>query len=150
MNQNRIDVNWSWIEFNYINLMLIRSWSEPNWISIELNYIGLKSNRLESTWIDLNCFCFHLYWHAFIWFRTELSAIEIECSSTDLIWIWLNVWIDISFKCCLGSAPEEFSSCNCCLGSAPEEYDMNSIQQFMLSGPTCTGLVLFIVSVIFQ
>ena len=36
------------------------------------------------------------------------GSIEFEFNWTGLKWIWLSVWIDISFKCCLGSAPEEF------------------------------------------
>ena len=37
-----------------------------------------------------------------------LGSIELESNWIDLKSTWPSVWIDISFKCCLGSAPEVF------------------------------------------
>ena len=82
-------------------------------ICIELNVleIVLKCIDMSATWrLDST-----LNWNG----NWNWGSIEFEFNWTGLKWIRLRVWIDISFKCCLGSAPEELkylhsSSCHLC------------------------------------
>ena len=72
-----------------------------------MNYIDLKSIRSELKTVALNWIQIEFDWNWIEMNIWNLSSIEIELNWIDSKLSWLSVWIYVSSKCYLGSAPEE-------------------------------------------
>ena len=85
LNCIRIELFWIEvaieIEFNWIDLQVIRLETDWNWI--ELNWIDSGLN-----WTDLNLNCIEWNWIQMCWIESNSSWTDLNCFEVD--WHWIN------------------------------------------------------------